>query len=71
MADKLIGLGQAGQQMGAFTSKAAHENLSVFLRPSIQNPSQVFSWDVKRKWSSGLWESNKMSNPWRVKAAAS
>lgn len=70
MADKLIGLGQAGQQMGTFTFKAAQKNLSVLLRPSIQNPGQLFSWDVKRKWVFGLWESNKMSTPWLVKAAA-
>lgn len=70
MADKLIGLGQAGQQMGTFTFKAGQQNLSVLLRPSIQNPGQLFSWDVKRKRLSGLWESNKMSNPWLVTAAA-
>lgn len=34
MPDKLIGFGQAGQQMGTFTSKAAQQILSVFLRLS-------------------------------------
>lgn len=70
MGDKLIGLGRTGQQMGTFTFKAAQQNLSVLLRPSVLNPGQVFSWDVKRKWLSGLWECYKMSNPWLVKAAA-
>lgn len=70
MADKLIGLGQARRQMGTFRFKAAQQNLSVLLRPSIQDPGHLFSWDVKRKQVSGLWESNKVSNPWLVKAAA-
>lgn len=43
MADKLIGLGQAGQQMGTFTFKAAQQKLSVLPRPPIQNPGQIFS----------------------------
>lgn len=70
IADKLIGFGQAGQQMGMFTFMAAQQNLSVLLRLSIQNPDQLFSWDVKRKRVSGLWESNKMPNPLLVKAVA-
>ena len=71
MADKLIGLGQAGQQMGTFTFEGgAEKDLSVLLGPTIGNPGQVFSWDVKRKRVSALWEGNKTWNPWLVKGAA-
>lgn len=71
MADKLIGLGQTGQQTAMFTSAAtASRGISMRLRPFIQHPGQLFSWDVERKWVSGLWEGNKMSDPWLVKAAA-
>lgn len=31
----------------------------AFLRPSIQRAGELFSWDVKRKRVSGLWESSK------------
>lgn len=43
MADKLVGLGQAGQQMGTFMFKAAQRNFSVLFRPCISNPGQLFS----------------------------
>lgn len=43
MADKLIGSGQAGQQMGTFTSKAAQQPLSVLLSLSVPHPDRLFS----------------------------
>lgn len=55
MADKRIGSGQAGQQMGTFKLKTATTtnppppSPSLLLRPSVRKPGQLFSWDVKRK----------------------
>ena len=67
MADKLIWVWSGRTTNGHICVPQQHR---VLLRPSVQNPGQPFSWDVKRKRLSGLWEGNKMSDPWLVKAAA-
>lgn len=42
MADKLIGLGQAGQQMGMFTFKAAQQKLSGLSGPPFKIQASYF-----------------------------
>lgn len=56
MADKDIWLGQTGQQMGMEKKRKRKHSL---LWPSIQEPGQLFSLDVKRKQAATLWESYK------------
>lgn len=67
MADKVVGPGPAGQQMGTFGLKTARRASMCFSGSPLEIPGQLFSWDVKRKQVSGLWESNKTSKPGLVK----
>lgn len=67
MADKVIWLGQTGQQMGMEKKKRKRKH--SLLWPSIQEPGQLFSLDVKRKQTATLWESYKKKNPLLVKVA--
>lgn len=69
MADKVIWLWQTGQQMGMEKNRKRKHSL---LWPSIQEPGQLFSLDVKRKQAATLWESYKKkekSNPLLVRVA--
>lgn len=67
MADKVVGPGPAGQQMGTFGPKAARRASMRLSGPPLETPGHLFSLDVKRKQVSGLWESNKTSKPGLVK----
>lgn len=70
MADKDIWLGQTGQQMGMEKKKRKRKH--SLLWPSIQEPGQLFSLDVKRKQAATLWESyikKRKVDPLLVKVA--
>lgn len=64
MADKLIGLGQAGQQMFTSDAGAGEAKRSCFSGSLFKKKTRSAIFMRREEETAlGLWESNKMSNP--------